>query len=78
MDKPLLEEEILNVIHRLKPEEPQQVLDFARALLGSMIRPPMTRPMRVRVEPAQQIQPEANSLSCCADDDNCTPVAIVQ
>ncbi len=35
MDKPLLEEEILNVLHRLKPEEQQQVLDFARNLPGS-------------------------------------------
>jgi hypothetical protein len=35
MDKPLLEEEILDVVHRLKPEEQQQVLDFARALPGS-------------------------------------------
>jgi hypothetical protein len=34
MDKPLLEE-ILNVVHRLKPEEQQQVLDFARTLPGS-------------------------------------------
>ena len=35
MDKPLLEEEILNVVHRLKPEEQQQVLEFARALPGN-------------------------------------------
>ncbi len=32
MDQPLLEKEILNIPHRLKPEEQQQVLDFARAL----------------------------------------------
>ena len=31
MDKPLLENEILDVLHRLKPEQ-QQVLDFARNL----------------------------------------------
>ncbi len=35
MDKLLLENEILDVLHRLKPEEQQQVLDFARALPGS-------------------------------------------
>lgn len=40
--------------------------------------PPMTRPERVRVELVLQKQPEADSLSRCADDDNCTPDAIVQ
>lgn len=35
MDKPVLEAELLDVLHRLKPEEQQQVLDFARNLPGS-------------------------------------------
>lgn len=32
MNNTILETEILKVLHRLKPEEQQQVLDFARAL----------------------------------------------
>ncbi len=34
MENSLLEE-IFEVVHRLKPEEQQQVLDFARALPGN-------------------------------------------
>jgi len=32
MDKPLLENEILNVVHRLNAEDQQKILDFARNL----------------------------------------------
>ena len=53
MDKPLLENEILDVLHRLKPEEQQQVLDFARALPGN------TRPRGV---PASQLFKLAEGL----------------
>lgn len=40
--------------------------------------PPVTRPMGVRVEFVLQTQREADSLSCCADDEDCTPDAIVR
>lgn len=39
--------------------------------------PPVTRPLRVRAELALQRQPGANSPSCYADDDDCTPDATV-
>lgn len=39
---------------------------------------PVTSPSGVRVEPVLQRQPERDSLSCYADDDDCTPVAIAR
>lgn len=58
MDKPQLEAEILNIVHLLKPEEQQQVLDFARTLPGK------TRPRGV---PASQLFKLAEGLFEKAD-----------
>ena len=53
MDKPLLENEILNVLHRLNAEDQQKVLDFARNL------PTSSRPRGV---PASQLFQLAEGL----------------